>query len=120
MDTRALMSATAIGTAGQVAMVLAGHYNVGIANLFAVGGMSISLLAGVLFAILSRPSTLGSATVGGLLAGGICALLGIAISFALGDVTASILLLGTVSSAVTGAIGGSLGWLIATRLLRSA
>lgn len=120
MDMRVLMTATAIGTAGQVAMVLAGHYNRGVANFFALGGMTISLLAGLLFALWIRQTTLGGAALGGLLAGGICALIGIAISYALGDVTASILLLGTISSVVTGAIGGSLGWLIATRLLTSA
>jgi hypothetical protein len=119
MDTRVLMSATAIGTAGQVAMVLAGHYNRSVADLFAIGGMTISLLAGLLYAIWSREPALGGAVVGGLLAGGICAVIGIAVSYALGDVTASILALGTLSSAVTGAIGGGIGWLIATRLISS-
>jgi hypothetical protein len=47
--------------------------------------------------------------VGGILAGAICALLGIAVSYFLKDVPASLLALGTLSSAVTGAIGGWLG-----------
>jgi hypothetical protein len=47
--------------------------------------------------------------MGGVLAGAICALIGIAVSYFLKDVPASLMLLGTLSSAVTGAIGGWLG-----------
>jgi hypothetical protein len=106
---RALLIATAIGAVLQTAMVVAGHSNRSIARLFAVGGMSLSLLAGVIYAGLARGSSGGSAAVGGLLAGAICALLGIAVSYFLEDVPASLLLLGTLSSAVTGALGGWLG-----------
>lgn len=120
MDMRVLASATAIGTVAQIAMVVAGHYQKGIADMFAILGITISLAAGLLFALWSRQPTLGSAALGGLLAGGICALIGIAISYFLGDVTAVILLAGTLSSAVGGALGGAIGWLIATRLLASA
>jgi hypothetical protein len=42
-------------------------------------------------------------------AGAICAFLGILVSHLLGDVPASLLALGTLSSAVTGAIGGVIG-----------
>ena len=42
--------------------------------------------------------------------GGACALIGIAISWALGDVTATILAFGTLSSALTGALGGAIGY----------
>ena len=103
MNTRALLLATLAGTLLQVAMVVAGHANPSVKNLFAVGGMSISLLAGVLSVLLARGASpvLGAATAGGL-----CALLGIAVSVALGDVPVTLLLLGTVSSIVTGAIGG--------------
>jgi hypothetical protein len=106
---RALLIATAIGAVLQTAMVVAGHSNRSIARLFAVGGMSLSLLAGVIYAGLAHGSSGGSAAVGGLLAGAICALLGIAVSYFLEDVPASLLLLGTLSSAVTGALGGWLG-----------
>ena len=107
-DSTALTRATVIGTAAQIGMVTAGHYSPSIANLFAPGGMGISLLAGVLYARFSPPTTRGAAARGGAIAGGVCAIIGIAISYVLGDVTASILLLGTLSSAVTGAIGGAL------------
>ncbi len=107
--SRALIIATLVGTVLQVLMVVLGHTNPSIAALFAVGGMGLSLLAGFLYARLARPATKGAAATGGLAAGAICALLGILVSFLLGDVPASLLALGTVSSAVTGAIGGLLG-----------
>ena len=71
--------------------------------------MGLSLIAGVLYARLARPATKGSAALGGGAAGAICAFLGILVSHLLGDVPASLLALGTISSAVTGAIGGLLG-----------
>ncbi len=92
-------------------MVVTGHSNDAIKGLFAVGGMGLSLLAGLLYARLARPATKGSAAIGGLAAGAICALLGILVSYLLGDVPASLLALGTLSSAVTGAIGGLVGQL---------
>jgi xanthine/uracil permease len=106
---RALLIATAIGTVLQTAMVVAGHSNRSIAKLFAVGGMSLSLIAGVIYAAMARGGTTGSAVTGGVIAGSVCALIGIAVSYFLKDVPASLLLLGTLSSAVTGAIGGWLG-----------
>jgi hypothetical protein len=114
MQTRALLIATAAGAVLQLAMVLAGHQNVAVANLFAVGGMGISLLAGVLYAVLARPGARGGA-LGGALAGGACALIGIAVSYGLGDVAAMLLALGTLSSAVTGAIGGAVAGALARR-----
>jgi hypothetical protein len=112
----ALINATLVGTALQLAMVIGGHYNKGIANLFAVGGMTISLVAGLLFALWAKQPTLGPDALGGLLAGGICALIGIVVSYLLRDVTAVIIVFGTLSSAVTGAIGGAVGHWIATRV----
>jgi hypothetical protein len=112
-----LVNATLIGTALQLAMVIGGHYNKSVANLFAVLGMTISIVAGLLFALWARQPTLGSAALGGLIAGGLCALIGIIVSYALGDVPPAIIAFGTLSSAVTGAIGGAVGYLIATRVL---
>ena len=71
--------------------------------------MGLSLVAGVLYARLARSATKGGASLGGLAAGAICAFIGILVSYLLGDVPVSLLALGTVSSAVTGAIGGLLG-----------
>lgn len=109
VNSAALVQATAAGTAAQLAMVTGGHYIPAIANLFAVGGMGISLVAGVLYARLAGPGTRGAAAAGGAIAGGLCAIIGIAVSYALGDVPAFILAFGTLSSAATGAIGGVLG-----------
>jgi hypothetical protein len=59
--------------------------------------------------MLARGGGGASLAAGGLLAGATCALIGIFVSYMLGDVPVTLLLLGTVSSAVTGAIGGWLG-----------
>ncbi|MFL5617568.1 MAG: DUF6265 family protein [Gemmatimonadaceae bacterium] len=109
MNSRAVVIASLVGTLLQVVMVVAGHSSPAIKALFAVGGMGLSLVAGVIYARLARPATKGSAAVGGLAAGAICAFLGILVSHLLGDVPGSLLALGTISSAVTGAIGGVLG-----------
>lgn len=109
LNSRAVAIATVAGTVLQLAMVIAGHSNASIAQLFAVGGMGISLLAGVLYARLAGTGSAGSYATGGMIAGGACALIGIAVSYLLGDVTALILVAGTLSSAVTGALGGWLG-----------
>ena len=116
MNTRALATASLVGTLLQVAMVVAGHSSPAIAGMFAVGGMGISLIAGVIYARLARDATKRSAAIGGLASGAICAFLGILVSHLLGDVPASLLALGTLSSAVTGAIGGLLGTLGARRV----
>ena len=111
MNSRAVFLATILGAVLQIAMVLAGHSNPGVANLFAVGGMGFSLIAGLAVAVFSRrnASSAASLAAGGAIAGGVCALVGILVSYLLGDVPASLLALGTVSSVVTGAIGGWIG-----------
>jgi hypothetical protein len=109
MNTRALLIAAALGTVLQVAMVVSGHSNAMIKGLFAVGGMGLSLVAGVIYAILAGGGTIGSLAMGGAIAGGICAFIGILVSHLLGDVPATLLLLGTISSIITGAIGGAIG-----------
>jgi hypothetical protein len=109
MSSRALHIASLVGTLLQVVMVVAGHSSPAIKGLFAVGGMGLSLIAGIIYTRLARATTKGSAAGGGGAAGAICAFLGILVSFLLGDVPASLLALGTISSAVTGAIGGLLG-----------
>ena len=106
MDRNALMRATAVGTALQLGMVVSGHFIPAVAMLFAPLGMGLSLVAGVLY---GRWAAGRRAAAGGALAGGVCALLGIAVSWGLGDVTAIILAFGTLSSVVAGALGGMVG-----------
>ena len=108
MSNRSLVIATLAGTALQIAMVVLGHSSPAIKGMFAVGGMGLSLLAGALYAALARPIGKGSAASGGAAAGALCGFLGILVSYFLGDVPASLLALGTISSGVTGAIGGVL------------
>ena len=112
LNSKALLIATVVGTVLQVAMVVAGHSNKDVAKFFAVGGMGFSLVAGVLYSQLARGSTSGDAAIGGVISGAACALIGIFVSYMYGDVPASLLALGTISSAVTGALGGWLGRLI--------
>jgi hypothetical protein len=108
MNMRALIVATVIGTALQVAMVFAGHFVPAVASLFAIVGILISLVAGLLYARAAKGGWADS-LLGGAVAGGLCALIGIAMSWAMGDVETMILALGTLSSAVGGLIGGAVG-----------
>jgi hypothetical protein len=70
--------------------------------------MAISLLAGFLYAKLTETRWRDS-LVGGVLAGGACALLGIAVSVLLKDVPVPVLGFGTAASAMTGVVGSALG-----------
>jgi hypothetical protein len=66
------------------------------------------VIAGVLCAILASGVPVGSAAVGGLVAGAACALIGLVVSYLLRDVPAAGIVVGTAGSAVAGAIGGAL------------
>jgi hypothetical protein len=113
MKFRTLAIATLVGIGLQVALVVAGHFIRILQDPgFAIGGMAFSALAGWLYARMAggdwRDSIIGGAT-----AGGVCALVGIGVSSALGDVPVSLLLFGTAASVATG-IGGA----VLARLLR--
>lgn len=112
MNMRALIVATVIGTALQMTMVIAGHFVPAVANLFAVVGILISLAAGLFYARAAKGGWRDS-LLGGAVSGGLCALIGIAMSWAMGDVETIILALGTLSSAVGGVIGGAVGKVLA-------
>ena len=105
LNASALKSSIVLGTILQLAMVSAGHFVPAIAQQgFAIGGMTISAVAGYFYA----RNGLGSwrqALLGGGVAGGVCALIGIAVSTALGDVPPFVLLVGTTGSTVTGCVG---------------
>jgi len=118
--TRSVRTGTLIGTALQLLMVTAGHYSHAIAQLFAAGGMGISALTGVVAALGSNPASLGSAAGRGAIAGGVCAFVGILVSYLLGDVPAAVLGFGTASSMVTGAVGGMVGKLLSARAAQRA
>jgi len=111
MDRKALVVATGVGLILQLAMVIAGHYSAEVQGLFAVGGMGFSLIAGLVFVWLARAGWAPD-LLGGAVAGGACALLGIAVSVVLEDVPAELLAFGTLASVITGGIGGGIGKLI--------
>ena len=114
VDPKSLQRALVIGTTLQVAMVVTGHFAAFIAlHVFAFGGMAISAVAGILYG--RDASGYAGAALGGAIAGGGCALIGIALSVLMGDTQLVILGLGTASSAVTGAVGGVLSKLILGR-----
>ena len=99
---------TLAATAAQIAMVVIGHGSPAVALWFGPLGMAISLVAGLWLALAERTGW-RQAGARGALSGGACALVGIAVSLALGDVTPALLLLGTLSSAVAGSVGGLVG-----------
>lgn len=100
---------TTVGTVLQIAMVVVGHQVTAVANMFGPLGMTISLVVGILWA-REAAAGYGHGARGGAVVGGACALIGIAVSFLLGDVGVIILGFGTASSTVAGAIGGLLGY----------
>ena len=114
LSGRALVMATVIGTVLQVAMTTLGHSNPAIKGIFAIGGMGISLIAGILYVVISTEVITRDNVVGGAIAGAVCGCIGIFVSWQLQDVPASLLLVGTASSALTGAIGGWLGRLFSS------
>lgn len=114
LSMRALVMATIIGTILQVILVTLGHNTPAVKGIFAVGGMGISLVAGILYAVISTEVIVRDNVIGGLVAGAVCAFTGILVSCLLDDVPASLLLLGTASSAVTGALGGWIGRLFSS------
>jgi len=109
MNSKALQHAALVGTLLQIAMVMLGHFVPWVAlNVFMFGGVAISALAGLLYA-REAAAGYGPGALGGAIAGAVCALIGIAFSVLLGDTPAMILAIGTISSGVTGAVGGLIG-----------
>ena len=107
MDRKVLLTATAIGTVAQLAMIGAGHFVPAVRDhVFAIGGMLISLLAGFIYAWQAR-GRWGPSLGGGAIAGGVCAIIGIGVSVVLGDTAAAVLGFGTVGSTVAGLVGGA-------------
>jgi hypothetical protein len=106
MKTQPLVMATLIGTVLQIAMVVAGHWIPAVQGAFMFGGLGLSFIAGAIYELRARGSW-GGAAAGGIIAGGASALAGIAVSWLLGDVPATLLLLGTAGSAVTGLLGSA-------------
>lgn len=108
MNMRALITATVIGAAMQIAMIVAGHFLPAVQAWYPVAGTLISLVAGLLYARAAETGW-GGALFGGAVAGGVCAFIGIAMSWALGQVPPITFVIGTSASAVGGLVGGAIG-----------
>ncbi len=114
MNRNALLTATLIGTVLQVAMVAIGHYVPPVRLAYMWGGLGLSMIAGLIYAVRARGSWTW-ALVGGLIAGGVSAVIGILVSYLFKDVPLSLVALGGGSSAVTGVIGGAIGKVLARK-----
>lgn len=109
IEPKILQRALIVGTLLQVAMILIGHFVPWVRdNVFMFGGMMISGVAGYLYA-MDYAAGFGRGMLGGAIAGGGCALIGIAASVLLGDTPVFVLALGTAISVVTGIAGGFWG-----------
>jgi hypothetical protein len=96
--------ATVVGVILQLAMVGVGHAVPSLRAMWGPVGTLISLVVGI-WAVWRVGST-GSAAIWGAIAGGLGALIGIALAVILGDVPVSLLVLGTAGSTVAGLVGG--------------
>jgi hypothetical protein len=113
IDNRALQRAILVGTFLQLVAVLIAHFSQWIeTHAFLFAGMMISATMGYLYAQdVSRGYAKGA--YGGAIAGGVCAFIGIATSVILGDLTGRMLLVRSLISVLTGAVGGVYGQMAA-------
>lgn len=112
---QALIVATIWGAGAQLAVALAGHWVDAVDRLSAVLGLLIAVSTGFLYGLWAPRPTPGGAAAGGALAGGLCALAGLVVSWALGDVSAWTLAVGALASALAGVPGGLAGRFVALR-----
>ena len=112
MKIRPLIIATLVGIALQVVLVLAGHVIRVLQNPgFALGGMAFAAVAGWIHVRMARGDWRDT-LIGGAIAGGACAAVGIAVSATLGDMPFSRLIVGTAGSVATGIAGAAIARLL--------
>lgn len=113
VDHRALQRAILVGTLFQAVAVVIAHFSLWIeTHALLFGGMMISATMGYLYAQdVARGYAKGAC--GGAVAGGLCAVIGIAPSVLLGDMTLKMLGVRTLISVLTGAVGGIYGQMAA-------
>ena len=113
IEWKVLLRATVVGIVLQAAMYVVGHFSVWFAvNVFGFGGMMISAVAGYLYAMDTGHGYFPGAT-GGAIAGGLCGLVGIALSVVLGETVSSYIATGTAIAVMIGAVGGVFGQMAA-------
>ena len=115
IDAPALQRAVLVGTALQMLTMMLGHFTGLLATheigfLFAC--MMISATVGYLYAQDVAMGYMRGAC-GGAITGGICGLVGIAVSVPLGDISPSILVQRSLICVLTGAVGGIYGQIAA-------
>ena len=113
VDHRELERAILVGTLFQVVAVVIAHFSLWIeTHALLFGGMMISATMGYLYAQeVVRGYVKGAC--GGAVAGGLCAIVGMAPSVLLGDMTPKMLGVRTLISILTGAVGGIYGQMAA-------
>jgi general stress protein CsbA len=109
VDIRVFTRAAVVGIVLQIALMVAVHFVAFIERQgFLLGGMTISAVAGYLYAMDTGKGYFTSATMAAILGGG-SALIGVGVSVLLHDAPPHIVPLFTTICVVTGAIGGLFG-----------
>jgi hypothetical protein len=109
IDAAVARRAVIVGTVLQVLLAVLAHFSLWIAlHALLFGEMMISAVAGYLYAQDVAQGFAAGAT-GGVIAGGVCGLFGVALSIVLGDTDASLLIQNALIFAFTGGLGGLFG-----------
>jgi hypothetical protein len=108
-DPRLILRAALFGTVLQLGLAAAGHFSPWVAiHLFLFGRAMLSATAGYVYGLVLGRGY-GAGALGGAIAGGLCAVPGLAASVLLGDSLAAVVTMGTAISILTGAVGGAFG-----------
>jgi hypothetical protein len=109
IDTRVFIRAFIVGVVLEIALMIATHFIPFIERQgFLLGGMTISAVAGYLYAMDTGKGYFTSATMAAIV-GGAAALIGVGISVAMRDAPTRVVPLFTTICVVTGAVGGLFG-----------
>ncbi|MGN6149168.1 MAG: hypothetical protein ACTHPD_11560 [Rhizomicrobium sp.] len=109
LDIRVFVRALIVGVVLEIALMTATHFIAFVEHQgFLLGGMTISAVAGYLYAMDTGKGYFTSATMAAII-GGISALIGLAVSIALQDAPTRVVPLFTTICVVTGAVGGLFG-----------
>ena len=109
IDIRVFLRAAVVGIVLQITLMVAAHFVPFIEQQgFLLGGMTISAVAGYLYAMDTGKGYFTSATMAAIIGGG-SALIGVGVSVALKDAPPRIVPLFTTICVVTGAVGGLFG-----------
>ena len=108
-DPKVFVRATLVGVVMQLVLMAGVHVSVYVAhNVFLLGGMTITAVAGYLYGMDTGKGWFTSATCGAII-GGICALAGVGTSVALKDAPQTVIPFFTAICVLTGAVGGLFG-----------